>query len=184
LETDALWLYLTLSQPPWGSDNEKLAQLYKQANGECPLVIDKSTPTCGGSRFGCWTCTVVKSDKSMQGFVERGDDWMKPLLEFRDWLKVMRNEARHRKKTRRDGKPGLGPYTLKARREIYQRLIQAEELVREIVGAIIRSRSVLFGGSFGPSMRAHEQASIAAVLRKSIENFIRQKAGVKLPDFD
>ncbi len=103
LETDALWLYLTLSEPPWGGDNEKLAQLYKRANGECPLVIDKSTPTCGGSRFGCWTCTVVKSDKSMQGFVERGDDWMKPLLEFRDWLKVMRNEARHRKKTRRNG---------------------------------------------------------------------------------
>jgi DNA sulfur modification protein DndC len=66
----------------------------------------------------------------MQGFVERGDDWMKPLLEFRDWLKVMRNEARYRKKTRRDGKPGLGPYTLKARREIYQRLIQTEQLVR------------------------------------------------------
>jgi hypothetical protein len=56
--------------------------------------------------------------------------------------------------------------------------------VREIIGAIIRSRSVLFGGSFGPSMRAHEQASIAAVLRKSVEQFIRQKAGANIPDLE
>jgi DNA sulfur modification protein DndC len=130
LETDALWLYLTLSEPPWGGDNEQLARLYKQANGECPLVIDKSTPTCGGNRFGCWTCTVIKSDKSMQGFVTNGDEWMAPLVEFRDWLKVMRDEARYRRKRRRNGQPGLGPYTLKARREIYQRLIVTEERVR------------------------------------------------------
>jgi hypothetical protein len=56
--------------------------------------------------------------------------------------------------------------------------------VREIIGAIIRSRSVLFGGSFGPSMRAHEQASIAAVLRKSVEQYIRQEADADIPDFD
>lgn len=56
--------------------------------------------------------------------------------------------------------------------------------VREIVGAIMRSRSVLFGGSFGPSMRAHEQASIAAVLRKQIEQHIRERAGVDLPDLE
>jgi DNA sulfur modification protein DndC len=131
LPTDALWLYLTLSVPPWGGDNEKLAQLYKQANGECPLVMDKSTPTCGGSRFGCWTCTVIRSDKSMQGFIASGDEWMKPLLEFRNWLAEARNNPRYRAKKRRDGKRGLGPFTLSARREIYQRLIQVEELVRQ-----------------------------------------------------
>ncbi len=129
-ETDRLWLYLTLSETPWGGNNEKLAQLYKQANGECPLIIDKSMPSCGGSRFGCWTCTVIGSDKSMKGFVENGDAWMNPLLDFRDWLAEMRNEARYRRPKRRDGKEGLGPHTLKARREIFERLIIAEELVR------------------------------------------------------
>lgn len=130
LETDALWLYLTLSEPPWGGDNERLARLYKQANGECPLVIDKSTPTCGGSRFGCWTCTVIKSDKSMKGFVTNGDEWMTPLLDFRDWLAEIRNLPRYRRPNRRNGNPGLGPFTLKARRDIYRRLIETEELVR------------------------------------------------------
>lgn len=130
VKTDALWLYLTLSEPPWGGDNEKLAKLYKQANGECPLIIDKSTPTCGGSRFGCWTCTVVQSDKSMKGFVENGDEWMNPLLDFRNWLADVRNDERYRRRTRRNGTPGLGPFTLQARREIYHRLIETEELVR------------------------------------------------------
>jgi DNA sulfur modification protein DndC len=131
LQTDALWLYLTLGEPPWGGNNETLLQLYRQANGECPLVMDKFTPSCGGSRFGCWTCTVIKSDKSMQGFVKRGDAWMKPLLEFRDWLAEIRNEPTYRQPQRRDGTSGLGPFTLRARREIYRRLIQAEESVRK-----------------------------------------------------
>jgi DNA sulfur modification protein DndC len=124
-------LYLTLSETPWGGSNEKLAELYKQANGECPLIIDKSSPSCGGSRFGCWTCTVIKSDKSMQGFVEGGDEWMKPLLEFRNWLAVARNSSRYRSSKRRDGKKGLGPFTLRARRMIFERLIRVEETLRK-----------------------------------------------------
>ncbi|MCB1193045.1 MAG: hypothetical protein H7A23_12965 [Leptospiraceae bacterium] len=32
---------------------------------ECPLVIDDTTPSCGNSRLGCWTCTVIDQDKSM-----------------------------------------------------------------------------------------------------------------------
>src|SRR5207302_614548 len=59
-----------------------------------------------------------------------GDEWMIPLLEFRDWLAEIRNDARYRWPKRRGRKEGLGPFTLKARREIYERLIQAEEIVR------------------------------------------------------
>ena len=47
----------------------------KQADGgECPLVIDKSTPSCGNSAFGCWTCTVIENDKAVEGFIESGDE--------------------------------------------------------------------------------------------------------------
>jgi 3'-phosphoadenosine 5'-phosphosulfate sulfotransferase (PAPS reductase)/FAD synthetase len=49
---------------PWGNDNRALYKLYANAsNGECPIQIDTSTPSCGHSRFGCWTCTVVERDK-------------------------------------------------------------------------------------------------------------------------
>jgi DNA sulfur modification protein DndC len=129
LSTEDLWAYLDIVSPPWGGDNFQLVTLYKQANaGECPLVVDRSTPTCGGSRFGCWTCTVVRSDKSMEGFIEAGEEWMKPLLEFRNWLSVMRNNTSPgwREEKRRNGEKGPGPFTLKARKKIFEGLMQVE----------------------------------------------------------
>jgi hypothetical protein len=39
------------------------------SNGECPIQIDTSTPSCGNSRFGCWPCTVVDRDKASEGLL-------------------------------------------------------------------------------------------------------------------
>ncbi len=39
------------------------------SNGERPIQIDTSTPSCGNSRFGCWTCTVVDRDKASEGLL-------------------------------------------------------------------------------------------------------------------
>lgn len=84
---DDVWEYLMGAPCPWGGDNQQLFELYKGSNqGECPLVIDKSTPSCGNSRFGCWTCTVVTEDRALHGLIESGDDWMRPLLDFRNKL--------------------------------------------------------------------------------------------------
>ena len=84
---DEVWEYLMSSPCPWGGDNQALFELYKGSNqGECPLVIDKSTPSCGNSRFGCWTCTVVTEDRALHGLIESGERWMKPLLDFRNKL--------------------------------------------------------------------------------------------------
>ena len=59
-------------------------------DGECPLVVDSSTPSCGDSRFGCWVCTLVDKDKSMQAMIQNDDEkeWMLPLLELRNELDV------------------------------------------------------------------------------------------------
>ena len=82
-----IWKYLLQVQSPWGSDNRQLSSLYQSAqDGECPLVVDSSTSSCGSSRFGCWVCTVVTKDKSMQAMIESGENWMTPLLGFRDRL--------------------------------------------------------------------------------------------------
>ena len=56
--------------------------------GECPLVVDTSTPSCGDSRFGCWVCTLVKQDKSMSAMVQNDSEksWMEPLLQLRNDL--------------------------------------------------------------------------------------------------
>lgn len=84
---DDIWSYLLQVECPWGKNNRDLAALYQEADDECPMVIDTKTPSCGNSRFGCWTCTVVSEDKAMQNMIDEGDEWMEPLLEFRDFLK-------------------------------------------------------------------------------------------------
>jgi len=61
---DAVWLYLMQIKNPWEHSNKDLLTMYRgaTADGECPLVVDTSTPSCGSSRFGCWVCTLVEQD--------------------------------------------------------------------------------------------------------------------------
>ena len=57
---------------PWGHSNQDLFHLYRGAtpDAECPLVVDKSTPSCGDSRFGCYVCTLVDKDRSMNAMMD------------------------------------------------------------------------------------------------------------------
>ncbi|WP_028114352.1 DNA phosphorothioation system sulfurtransferase DndC [Ferrimonas kyonanensis] len=94
---------------PWGSKNLTLWNLYKDSSdqGECPLVIDDSTPSCGNSRFGCWTCTVVTKDRAMESLIQNGEGWMQPLLTFRNKLAATnetKNKDTYRNFKRRTGK--------------------------------------------------------------------------------
>jgi DNA sulfur modification protein DndC len=134
LTTDEVWQSLLQSAPPWGGTHRELVTMYRNAGGgECPLVTDKSeAPSCGtaSSRFGCWTCTVVEKDKSAESFIEAGYGDLEPLLEFRDWLKAIREDGTLRMSTRRNGTLNFvgegrlipGPFTIEARREILYRL--------------------------------------------------------------
>ncbi|TCP80777.1 DNA sulfur modification protein DndC [Rhizobium sp. PP-CC-2G-626] len=141
LTTEEVWQTLLQSSPPWGGTHRELVTMYRNAGaGECPLVTDKSeAPSCGtsSSRFGCWTCTVVEKDKSAESFIESGYGDLEPLLEFRDWLKEIREDGAMRMATRRNGKLNFvgdgrlipGPFTLDARRQILDKLIAMQEEV-------------------------------------------------------
>jgi DNA sulfur modification protein DndC len=142
MTTDDVWLLLLQRRPPWGGSHTDLVTLYRNAQvGECPLVIDKSTaPSCGttSSRFGCWTCTVVEKDRSMEAMIDSGHEHLEPLMEFRDWLAKFRNERSKRMIERRDGRIALmgdgvttvaGPFTQEARQEILSRLLDTQNEV-------------------------------------------------------
>lgn len=85
---DDVWIFLMMYDNPWGYSNDNLLTLYKgaTADGECPLMVEKDLPSCGKSRFGCWVCTMVEKDKSMEAMIANDDEkaWMIPLLEFRN----------------------------------------------------------------------------------------------------
>lgn len=104
---DDVWEYLLQYESPWNDNNNELLKLYQDSNSECPLVVDKdikeSAGSCGNSRFGCWTCTVVNEDKALSGFINNGVEWLRPLYEFRRFLTEIRNDRSARQKKRMNG---------------------------------------------------------------------------------
>lgn len=137
--TNELWQYLNQVPPPWGGTHKELVTLYRNANaGDCPLVIDDTTPSCGNSRFGCWTCTVVNKDKSMEGLIDNGEEWMQPLADIRNFLIETRdNPEKYRQKERRNGTISenlWGPYLFETRVEILKRILKAQKAIEKTEG--------------------------------------------------
>ncbi len=141
ISNEIVWEFLLKddARTPWGSDNKYLFSLYQGENlGEEQSVIgeiDKEKiPVTGNSRFGCWICTMVKEDKSLKAFIDRGEEWLIPLRDFRNWMLEMRTTPGAREYKRRngvmyrkaDGKLGEGPFTLETRKEMLRRLLQLE----------------------------------------------------------
>ena len=132
---DDVWLFLMQVKNPWGFDNKDLLTMYQGATegGECPLVIDTSTPSCGDSRFGCWVCTLVERDKSMQAMIRNDQEkaWMSPLLALRDELDA--DDRQLRDFRRMNGSVQLhkdrvipGPYTQAAREAWLGKVLAAQ----------------------------------------------------------
>ena len=128
---DDVWYYLTShNPPPWQKNHDELLNLYTKAHGgECEFITNTEQPSCGSSRFGCWVCTVVTDDKSMKGFIDTGDDWLKPLYDFRFFLKEIREDTTKRSAIRRNGTFGAGPFTSEARKEILDKLLKTEQII-------------------------------------------------------
>ena len=142
LSNPLVWEFLLKddAKSPWGSDNKYLFTLYQGENlGEEASVlgeVDKDKiPITGNSRFGCWICTMVKEDKSLTNFINHGEKQLIPLRNYRNWLLEIRSDSKEREQKRRngsmyrksDGELGLGPFTMKARKKILERLLELEE---------------------------------------------------------
>ena len=131
-DTDSVWGYLLSHKPLWEKDHSEIFALYSKASGEeCQFITDLAQSSCGGSRFGCWVCTVVNEDKSMQGFISTGEAHLKPLNDFRNYIKELREDSNARADYKRDGRAvykvgGLGPFLSKIRIEMLERLLMAE----------------------------------------------------------
>lgn len=132
ITTNEVWQYLLQVPSPWNGSNRDLVTLYRNGSGgDCPLVIDTTTPSCGQSRFGCWVCTVVRKDKSMEALIENGEEYLEPLLEFRDWLADNRDKDEYRQMRLRNGGKGKGPYNIDTRCFLLQRLLEAQKTTGE-----------------------------------------------------
>jgi DNA sulfur modification protein DndC len=163
---DDVWLFLTQSQNPWGHSNHDLLGMYAgaSADGECPLVLDTSTPSCGDSRFGCWVCTLVEQDKSMTAMIQNNQEkeWMLPLLDLRNALDFRTNSSggpnqenndHHLRDFRRmsgvvnvmsSGEKSIpGPYTQESRELWLRKLLKAQTWIRRNGPMDVRNISLI-----------------------------------------
>jgi DNA sulfur modification protein DndC len=138
---DDVWLFLMQTENPWGYTNKDLLGMYQGASpdGECPLVVDTTTPSCGDSRFGCWVCTLVAKDKSMSAMVQNDEEkeWMLPLLELRNELENSNNRQMRDFRRMNGGvylfndQPVPGPYTQESRVMWLTKLLEAQAWVHK-----------------------------------------------------
>lgn len=149
LTTGEVWCALTNNRPPWGGTYRDVRTLYKNAlGGECPFVVSNDdAPSCGSNsaRFGCWTCTVVEKDSSIESLIAAGHEDLLPLADFRNRLKAVSEDPECRSKVRRNGLPGLGPLTFDARRTLLEELLAIQnetgmELISPLEVRLVREQ--------------------------------------------
>jgi len=102
-----VWDFLSFVAPDWGYPTVGISAIYHGRE----------------TRFGCWTCSVVSQDRTMQKIVAVDPQW-RPLLEFRNWLVMFTRDPANRV-YKRDG--SLGRLTMAARKTVLMRLRELEE---------------------------------------------------------
>lgn len=123
LSIEDVWTYLLDSDPPWGVDYRLLRHLYTGGDSSCSLF-------CGGIRFGCWVCTVVKKDRCTEGLAQiPGWDWLENFLEYRDLMLGVRNNPENRLLRSNNGRTYVGPLNLNARKNLYEKLKELEKAI-------------------------------------------------------
>ncbi len=181
--TEDVWDYLIKQdwtdggQNPFYEVNQRLAVLYKDAaSGECPVIHDPTKQTCAGSRFGCWTCTVVEVDSSLREMIGSGREGYNPesltkLADFRDLLRLERNlpqnrvhgrNRRGRVLVQRDGSVGVGSYTMEYRKTLLNRLHVLQESIEDVL-ITPEEESRIY------QIWAEEQAELALLVESKME---------------
>ena len=194
LMLEEIWYIINAVPSPWGFDNSILFQIYADASAddyECPTVVtNKEHSSCGQSRFGCWTCTVVKKDKSMSALIDNGQHWMKPLLDFRNDLVEDRNVSNNRMSTRRNGQNAVtedghhqGNYTPKYRHDLLKELLIIQKGIQKerphitlitnqelIAIQVVWNRDMIFDYSVGNAYREVYNKEISTNNIKSLDD--------------
>lgn len=138
LTTDEIWAYLTHNPSPWGGDNQQLSELY-----DPDFLLDENTPPAGNTRFGCWVCTLVTVDRSLQSLIDSGEEWLIPLRDYRNMLadtQIIEKKLHYREYKRMDGqikrkKDGSiipGPYKFEFSKLFLRKLLEIQIELRKI----------------------------------------------------
>ena len=129
--TDEVWNFLLTNNSPYGKNYNELSKIYANGSGEdeCGMPTNSDSQSCGSSRFGCYVCTVVAKDKSIEMMIQSGETHLKPLHEYRNMLMEIRENPKKRSSRRKNGTAGMGDFLMKVRFELLEKLLEAEKEV-------------------------------------------------------
>jgi len=104
-----VWDFLQLVAPSWGYSTKQLEVIY---NGK-------------SARFGCWMCSVVRQDKTMESLTSL-PKWshLFPLLEFRNKA-IQISQGPASREIRPDGKPGR--LKISVRKKLLKELLKLQD---------------------------------------------------------
>jgi DNA sulfur modification protein DndC len=142
LSLDQVWDAIFILPQPSSIDPNDLEKLYRGASAECPIIKPPQSAPCAAGRFGCWTCTVVRKDRSSAELINAGHKELQPFLDFRNWLAEFRNNPRNRCPARRSGMAGLGPFSIEARKEILLRVNELERKTKRTIISVEELRAI------------------------------------------
>jgi len=114
-----VWDYIGYNEQKWKVDMHHLREIYSMTSGGA-----------NGFRTGCWVCTLVKRDKSLEKLAENQHD-LEPLIRFRQSLLSIRDNIDMRAKVEKNGKSYLGPLNHEAREDIYHRVKKVWQISEE-----------------------------------------------------
>lgn len=122
--TAEVWEAINLSYPI-NINRDFLRKLYSCIGS----VFDKDifVSDNNNGRYGCWVCTVIRKDKAMEGLISNDHENLKPLQEFIEWMRCIRNDEDRRMPNRMTGVIGKGPLNLETRKEILERLLEIQD---------------------------------------------------------
>jgi DNA sulfur modification protein DndC len=120
--TEDVWSFLTNFESPYGTDNRILEKLYEDSTSTNTDHVYNKT------RHGCWVCTVIKNDRSLEAFCENGYN-LKPLLEFRNHIQSMSGDVTCTEEIRRKGTLAKSLLTTNKRADLLRRLLIAQKEV-------------------------------------------------------
>ena len=124
LSTDEVWQYIRYSEKKWRISVQYLRELYSVG-----------FHNANGFRTGCWVCTLIKRDKSLEKLAETNSELI-PLIEFRKFLLEIRDNKKFRERVEKNGKTYFGPLSMNMRKEILKRLEKIYKLPLEEKKAI------------------------------------------------
>lgn len=142
--TADLWTFLSKNEAPYGTHADMIA-LYDIGSGEadCNIIMNPNSESCGKTRFGCWVCTVVEKDSSMEGAIKSGNTWMQPYLDFRNKIYAYRYDHTKRRDKNRYGMDVAGSFLLSVREELVIDIFEIESQLEDKITSVLGKAQLL-----------------------------------------